>query len=319
MAAGATRTTNRLEGEAFTGTNDLDMNRLQRLIIGGRSEIRAKLTAEGEIAEHGFSPVVTTTMRIDVNGEVSESYLDVIQEQPCRKQKIPATRIFSNCASKEARILLDKLDLNLFNFSPSSNHSDWINASSFGLTFQRRNNREHGEFPATEWAAQGVGDFALKLVIEASANVGMGFVRVLALPLPIDRLGELPGGCAKDVVAYPAIDVFAKMYEVQLLPQNTEPSRGDSMPVLPLFLYQGPPGTDPTELDSGKIYRAMYAIWGRMAGARGCTSQRFQTLISATPMDVSEVPPEWAWPLLQQQDDNSRNLGRMNNRMRSKL
>ena len=119
-----TRTTNRLEGDAFVGTNDLNTDRLLRLVIEGRSEIRDKLIAENEIADQGFSPVVTTTIRVDGNGEVLESYLDVLREHPCKKQKFPATRIFMNCVSKEARILVDKLDLNVFNFGPSSNHLD---------------------------------------------------------------------------------------------------------------------------------------------------------------------------------------------------
>ena len=34
---------------------------------------------------------------------------------------------------------------------------------------------------------------------------------------------------------------------------------------------------------------------------RGCTAEAFKKFISATPVDVSPVPPEWAWPVLQEE------------------
>ena len=301
--------THRLSGEAFEGSQDLDVDRLQRLFISRRADIKNKLVSEEEINAEGFSPLVATTLRIDFNGEPTESYFNVITDGPFRKQKFPASRIFTICASRETKIVLDKLDLSLFNFGASANHSDWINASSFGLTFQKKNSRDHGVYPSNEWSAQGLGDFALKLVVEATEAVGVAHARVVALPLPMERLGDLPGGCAKDISAYPVIDVFSKSWEVSMLPQNTEPIRGDSLPVLPLLLFQGPPGEDPSTVNTGKIYRAMYAVWSNMAGVRGCTAEYFNQLTSASTVDVSAVPAEWAWPQISLPDDNDDTLG----------
>ena len=236
--------TNRLSGELFEGTADLNVDRLQRLFIEGRAEIANKLLLETDISDQGFSPFVTTTLRLNGNGEIVESYLDVSQEQHFRKQKVPATRIFPSC-TPETKLLLNKLYLRVFNFPPSSNHSEWLNASSFGLSFQKKNNRDQGVYTSDEWAAQGVGDFALKLVVEATEEVGVSTARVVALPLPVERLGELPGGCAKDVHSYPVIDLFSRSFELQMLPQNYDPCRGDSLPVLPCSCSKDLRGTSP--------------------------------------------------------------------------
>ena len=149
----------------------------------------------------------------------------------------------------------------------------------------------------------------MKLVVEATETVGVAHARVLALPLPLERLGELPGGCAKEVPAYPAIDVFSKSWEVLMLPQNTEPVRGDSLPVLPLLLFQGPPGEEPTVVNTGKVFRAMYAVCSNMGGVRGCTAEYFKQLTSASTVDVSAVPADWAWPQITLPDDVSDAMG----------
>ena len=287
----------------------MDAARMQRLIIEGRSGIRQKLVREQEIEEQGFSPYVTTTVRIDSEGEILESYLDVGQETLGKKQKFTARRIFASCLSADTRILLGKLDLSLFNFGASSNHSDWRNASDFGLVFQKQNNRTNGEYVSGEWAQQGVGDFAMKLVILATEQVGLAVARVMALPLPVERLGELAGGNAKDSPFYPSIDMFGKAWDLQMLPQNMEPCRGDSLPVLPLFLYQGAPGTEPASLEAERGRTAMYAVWSNLAGVRGFTAAAFQQLVSVPSVDASPVEVEWAWPHLQQDQDVSSILG----------
>ena len=41
--------THRLSGEAFEGSKDLDVDRLQRLFISGRTDIKNKLVSEDEI------------------------------------------------------------------------------------------------------------------------------------------------------------------------------------------------------------------------------------------------------------------------------
>ena len=48
--------------------------------------------------------------------------------------------------------------------------------------------------------------------------MGLAHARVVALPLPMERLGELPGRCSKEISAYPVIDVFSKSWEVSMLP-----------------------------------------------------------------------------------------------------
>ena len=85
------------------------------------------------------------------------------------------------------------------------------------------------------------------------------------------------------------------------MPQNYDPIRGDALPVLPFFLYQGEAGTDPQAINAEKTFQAMYAVWSGLRGVRGCTAVDFKKFISATPVDVSPVPPEWAWPVLQEE------------------
>ena len=304
--------TRRLTGPLFEGSRDLDVDRLQRLLIQGRSEIPTKLVNEEEIVEASYNPYVTTTIRINSDGEVLESYLDVGQMDQGKKQKFPADRVFSACKEKETKVILGKLDLSSFNFPPSSNHSEWKNASDFGLVFQRGNNKTAGTYPAAEWPTQGLSDFAMKLVVQVTEDPGLALGRVVALPLPVERLGELPGGNAKTEPGYPAIDLFSRSSDLLMLPQNHETIREDSLPVLPLLLYQGAPGTEPTTLDTGKVFRAMYAVWSNVTGVRGCTSTRFGELTSATPMVISPVPPSWAWPLLEPDIEPEVTLGKSN-------
>lgn len=302
--------TKRLSGDEFDSNEDLDFARMQRLVVGGRSAIRQKLMMEHEIADNGYSPYVTTTIRVDNEGEILESYLDVGQENQGKKQKFPARRIFLGCVSENTRILMGKLDMSLFNFSPSENHSDWMNASQFGLTFQKANNKQAGEYGSGEWVEQGVSDFALKLVINATAEVGVATARIVALPLPVERLGELSGGNAKDLHSYPAINVFAKPMELMMVPQNSEPARGDGLPVLPMVLYQGPPGEEAFSLDATKLMRAMFAVWSTSSGVKGVTAEVFARELAAPPVGTDPVPAEWAWPSLETGvEDNSDQLG----------
>ena len=67
-----------------------------------------------------------------------------------------------------------------------------------------------------------------------------------------------------------------------MLPQNTEP--------IPVLLFQGLPSEEPTVVNTGKVYRAMYAVWYNMGGVRSCTAEYFKQLTSASTMDVSAVP-----------------------------
>ena len=191
--------TQRLHGEEFEGTQDLNQERLLRLLIGGRSAIHAKLVEEGEIAAVGFNPYVSTTFRLNAEGDFLESYLDIGQEQSNanRKYKVSAKRVFNDCVSSDTKIILGKIDLSVFNFPPSSNHSDWLNASDFGLKFQKKNSKTDGIYTNEEWSEQGVGDFSIKVVVQATNQVGVASARIVAIPLPVDKLGQLPGGDAK--------------------------------------------------------------------------------------------------------------------------
>ena len=306
--------TQRLGGDEFEGNEDLNQERLQRLVIDGRSSIHAKLVTEDEITEVGFNPYVVTTFRLNAEGEFLESYFDIGQERSTRKHKFPAKRIFKNVASPDTKVIVGNINFGLFNFPPSSNHSDWLNASDFGLEFQKKNSKSEGTYSTAEWTEQGVGDFALKVVIQATSQVGVAAARIVALPLPVEKLGELPGGDAKTNHFYPCIDVFANPTELLSLPQNTDPVRGDAVPVLPLFLYQGPPDSELGVINAAKTFQAMYSVWSGLHGVRGCTADLFHRLTTATPIDVAPVPPEWAWPLLQLQaeEEDEQSAGESN-------
>ena len=65
--------------------------------------------------------------------------------------------------------------------------------------------------PSNEWTAQGLDDFALKLVVEATEDVGVAHVRVVAFPLLMERLGELPGGCCEGDLCSPRHRCFLEI------------------------------------------------------------------------------------------------------------
>ena len=268
--------TQRLGGDEFEGNEDLNQERLQRLVIDGRSSIHAKLVTEDEITEVGFNPYVVTTFRLNAEGEFLESYFDIGQERSTRKHKFPAKRIFKNVASPDTKVIVGNINFGLFNFPPSSNHSDWLNASDFGLEFQKKNSKSEGTYSTAEWTEQGVGDFALKVVIQATSQVGVAAARIVALPLPVEKLGELPGGDAKTNHFYPCTELGV--------------------------------------INAAKTFQAMYSVWSGLHGVRGCTADLFHRLTTATPIDVAPVPPEWAWPLLQLQaeEEDEQSAGESN-------
>ena len=144
--------------------------------------------------------------------------------------------------------------------------------------------------PSNEWTAQGLDDFALKLVVKATEAVGVAHARVVAFPLLMERLGELPGGCCEGNLCSSRHRCFLEI----LGGVNASTEHGaDSQrlaPVLPLLLFQGPPGEEPSTVNMGKFYRAMYAVWSNIAGVRGCTMEYFNQLTSASTLDVSAVP-----------------------------
>ena len=126
--------------------------------------------------------------------------------------------------------------------------------------------------------------------MEATEAVGVAHARVVAFPLLMERLGELPGGCCEGDLCSPRHRCFLEI----LGGVNASTEHGaDSQRLAPRAsssLLPGPPGEEPSTVNTGKFYRAMYAVWSNIAGVRGCTMEYFNQLTSASTLDVLAVP-----------------------------
>ena len=278
-----------IPGDCFAVEVDLDLSILGAHEVLGLADAPDKLADLGRLSANVIS--IVTLLEIDAEGQIILARVGVTG--PKESRKVLATQMFPT-APPTARLRM-KPDWRAFNFPPGRTISEWISSDNMEWSIMKTNNRNGGIYDTGDYKDIGVNNWSCRLVVNPTGDPGEASMSLVAVPRPVNQLGNLAGNATGEgSMGFPVI--LLGKFRADYAGQLDEP-RGDGLAHYPVLVTRGPPGAL-TMPSNRAILTAMRTLWSSCFKAK-CLPVRDWTTATQGPNEPDQTPVEsdWAWPV----------------------
>ena len=176
----------------------LDQGTLNSLVVESASSILETLLPLSLAIESVQN--VTTVLNVGEDGHILRTKLAMSGKS--WGKKMDARRLFTG-APPGSKLVVKNLDVSGLEFEPNEKTSLWVPSTSFDWYVNKTNNQSDGSFTTEELTEMSIGEWSLRVHVGVTAEPTNASLKWVAIPLPVNQLGSLPGDASKP--GYPTI------------------------------------------------------------------------------------------------------------------